>query len=196
MNSPVLERFEIPTKELPKVMDDPEFTAVSSFLFQKCKIWTENGIFKTICTTKDISRFRNIYSSLRDIYDNVHAVPLCGDVKNVMRISSFPDTEEEYSEYGYLAVIFCDADVMLKISGKWYVATKDHSSRGIVISGALDPILPSIAYKCVGKPTLLISFSLEPGHTCANTRLAYYNLLTTPRDVRRQDAGPNVSFHV
>ena len=196
MDSPILEKFEIPTKELPKVMEDPKFSATSSYLFQKCKIWTGNGIFKTICTTKDISRFRNIFSSLRDIYDDMHAAPLSGDAKKVMRISSFPETQKEYREYGYLAVIFCDSDLMLKISGKWYVATKDQSSQGIVISGALDPILPSIAYKCVGNPTLLISLSLEPDHTSGETRIAYQYLSTTPRDARGHDAGPKANFYV
>lgn len=196
MNSPVLEKFEIPTKELPKVMDDPEFAAVSSYMFQKCKSWTETGVPRTVGTTKNIQRFEKVASSLCDVYDDMHCIPLPIDTKTCLQISSYPDPQQERKEYGYLSVIFSDADLMLKISGTWYMATKDQTQRGIVVSGALDPILPAIAYRCVGKPTLLISLSLEPEHTCGDTRLAFYNLSTTPRDARCQNAGPNVGSHV
>lgn len=196
MNSPVLEKFEIPAKELPKVMDNPEFTAVSSYMFQRCKSWTEIGVPRTVCTTKHVPSFDGVASSLYDIYNDMHTIFLPRSTKRCLHISSYPDPQQERKEYGYLSVIFCDADLMLKLSGAWYTATKDQAQRGIVIPGALDPILPAIAYKCVGRPTLLVSFSLEPGYTCADTKKAYHNLLTTPRDARCQDAGPNVAFDV
>ena len=176
MNIGPLEEFEVPNKESPKVMDDPEFSAVSSYMFQRCKSWTEIRVPRTVCTTNYVPRFDGVASSLYDIYDDMHAIFLPRSTKRCLHISSYPDPQQERKEYGYLSVIFCDADLMLKISNEWYVATKEQALRGIVVSGAFDPILPSIAYKCVGEPALLTSLSLEPAYTYAESRKSYQDI--------------------
>ena len=179
MNIGPLEEFEVPNEESPKVMDDPEFSAVSSYLLQKCEHWIEKGNPKNVCTSREMPMFKKVFESLRATYDDMHVVPMPRDAKEIVQIYSLPDSRKERREYGFVSVIFCDADLMLKISDEWYVATKEQALRGIVVSGAFDPILPSITYKCVGEPTLLTSLSLEPAYTYGESRKSYQD---TPRN--------------
>lgn len=188
----------MPKRSLPKIVEDPAFLRAASYLFQRCSHWGDNGNSSYICTSREIPRFKNILSSLRDAYRDIHDIPLSCGVKSILHITSFPDHKKEHREYGYLSVIFCDADVMFNISGRWHLATREEASQGIVVSGALNPILPSTPYICVGKPRLLVSFSLEPEYTFGDTRKLYQDYVSfasTLEGAHSHNTGPETAAY-
>lgn len=159
---------------LPRVVNSPLLLSIVRRLFENFEPWMLVDVEEN-ADSRDVDKV-DVLPFMQRLYRIVHrASP--GECKHRFRVEVFPAVEKEYREYGLLSVIFCDVDMFFYVDGSWRRATKRQALSGILIAGAMNPIIASTKYKFTSQPSLFVSFSLEPEYSSEECRNAHASLV-------------------
>ena len=92
-----------------------------------------------------------------------------------------PTTEVERTEYGTMCIVFCSQPGMQILSkdGFWCDVSLEQSKSGVVISGALHPVLPSTKYRFTLSVSYYLMLAFEPSYATELTRRNYFKGLNS-----------------
>ncbi len=87
------------------------------------------------------------------------------DHRFTLKIMSLPEMGVVRTEYGSLCFLVCDDDgVEVHAGGRWLPVPREQAKKGIVLAGAMHPILPATRYRVTSPVERLFIFATEPQH--------------------------------
>ena len=86
------------------------------------------------------------------------------DHRFIIKIMSFPEVGIVRTEYGSLCFLVCDEIGLEVYAGSWIPVPRETARVGVVVAGAMHPILPATRYRLMSPVERLFVFSTEPQH--------------------------------